>query len=38
MDNRIREYERRKAIIEETAETYEEYVERIKALVEELRF
>lgn len=37
MDNRIREYERRKAEIEATATSYEEYQERIKKLVEELR-
>lgn len=37
MTDKIREYERRKAIIEQTAETHEEYVERIKALVKELR-
>lgn len=37
MTDKIREYERRKAIIEQTAETYEEYVEQIKALIKELR-
>jgi hypothetical protein len=37
MDNRIREYERRKAEIEATATSYEEYQERIKKLAKELR-
>lgn len=37
MTDKIREYERRKAIIEQTAETQAEYVERIKALIKELR-
>lgn len=31
------EYERRKAEIEQTAQTYEEYAERIAALIKELR-
>ena len=37
MDNRIREYERRKAEIEATATSYEEYKERIERLIRELR-
>lgn len=37
MTDKIREYERRKAIIEQTADTCEEYVEQIKALIKELR-
>lgn len=31
------EYERRKAEIEQTAQTFEEYKERIAALIKELR-
>ena len=37
MDNKYIEYERRKSEIERTAQTYEEYKERVEALVKELR-
>lgn len=37
MADKTREYERRKAEIEATATTYEEYQERVKALARELR-
>lgn len=35
--DKVREYERRKAEIEQTAQTYEEYNERIKKLIKDLR-
>lgn len=35
--DKIREYERRKAEIEATATSYEEYKERIEKLIRELR-
>ena len=35
--DKIREYERRKAEIESTATSYEEYKERIEKLIRELR-
>ena len=35
--DKIREYEKRKAEIEQTATSYEEYKERIEALIKELK-
>lgn len=35
--DKLREYERRKAEIEATAQSHEEYTERIQSLVKELR-
>ena len=37
MDEKYREYERRKSEIEQTAQSYEEYKERVEELIKELR-